>query len=188
MENLQLHLVIGQRPVCPNRAPAWTLTSEMVPFGREIREAKHVDQRQAKTYTGLITSTDLWPSRDVYFLEMLALVMIIMSESSFGAYICHRRPAGLHRHQRLLSAASLFLIKITNFDWKKVQDKGLPVEAPCREEPLDKSGLEPAAPNRLADNLTSLWEQFMQQVGERPFWEIQIVFFFIHQVSWIRFF
>ena len=32
---------------------------------------------------------------------------------------------------------------------KKVQDKGL--GAPCREKPLEKSGLEPAAPNRLAD-------------------------------------
>ena len=25
-----------------------------------------------------------------------------VSESSFGAYVCHRRPAGLHHHQRLL--------------------------------------------------------------------------------------
>ena len=33
--------------------------------------------------------------------------------------------------------------------WKKVQDQGL--GAPCREKPLEKSGLEPAAPNRLAD-------------------------------------
>ena len=33
--------------------------------------------------------------------------------------------------------------------WKKVQDKGL--GAPCREEPLEKFGLEPAVPNRLAD-------------------------------------
>ena len=31
----------------------------------------------------------------------------------------------------------------------KAQDKGL--EAPCREKPLEKSGLQPAAPNRLAD-------------------------------------
>ena len=30
------------------------------------------------------------------FLEMLALVW---SESSFGAYVCHRRPAGLHSDQ-----------------------------------------------------------------------------------------
>ena len=33
--------------------------------------------------------------------------------------------------------------------WKKVQDKGQ--GTPCREKPLQKSGLEPAAPNRLAD-------------------------------------
>ena len=33
--------------------------------------------------------------------------------------------------------------------WTKVQDKGL--EAPCREKPLEMSGLEPAAPNHLAD-------------------------------------
>ena len=31
---------------------------------------------------------------------------MVVSESSFGAYVCHRRPAGLHRHQRLLSAKS----------------------------------------------------------------------------------
>ena len=31
------------------------------------------------------------------FSEMLALVQ---SESSFGAYVCHRRPAGLHSDQR----------------------------------------------------------------------------------------
>ena len=37
----------------------------------------------------------------------------------------------------------------SNKFWKKVQDKGL--GAPCREKPLEKSGLEPAAPNRLAD-------------------------------------
>ena len=34
-------------------------------------------------------------------------------------------------------------------EWKKVQDQGL--GAPCREKPLEKSGLEPAAPNRPAD-------------------------------------
>ena len=32
MENL-LHLAIEHHPVCPNRVPARTLTSEMVPFG-----------------------------------------------------------------------------------------------------------------------------------------------------------
>ena len=40
MEN-PLHLAIDQHPVCPNRGPAWTLTSEMVPLGRKPwREAR----------------------------------------------------------------------------------------------------------------------------------------------------
>ena len=38
---------------------------------------------------------------------------------------------------------------LINTHWKKVQDKGL--GAPCREKPLEKSRLEPAAPNRPAD-------------------------------------
>ena len=52
---------------------------------------------QVKIYTGLIASTDLLPQEMFTFSEMLALVV---SESSFGAYVCHRRPAGLHRDQR----------------------------------------------------------------------------------------
>ena len=52
---------------------------------------------QVKLYTGLIASTDLWPQEMFTFSEMLALVQ---SESSFGAYVCHRRPAGLHSDQR----------------------------------------------------------------------------------------
>ena len=49
----------------------------------------------------VIASTDLWPQEMFTFLEILAMV----SESSLGAYVCHRRPAGLHQyhHQRLLS-------------------------------------------------------------------------------------
>ena len=71
-------------------------------FWVEIRDAKHVDlltsrctciSTQVKIYTGLIASTDLWPQKMFTFLEMLALVE---SESNFGAYVCHRRPAGLH--------------------------------------------------------------------------------------------
>ena len=38
-----------------------------------------------------IASTDLWPQGMFTFPEMLALVE---SESSFGAYVCHRRPGG----------------------------------------------------------------------------------------------
>ena len=52
---------------------------------------------QVKLYTGLIASTNLWPQEMFTFSEMLALVQ---SESSFGAYVCHRRPAGLHSDQR----------------------------------------------------------------------------------------
>ena len=75
-------------------------------FSVEIRDAKHVDRSiltsrcrstQVKLYTGLIASIDLWPQEMFTFSEMLALVQ---SESSFGAYVCHRRPAGLHSDQR----------------------------------------------------------------------------------------
>ena len=38
-----------------------------------------------------IASTDLRPPEMFTFSEMLALVE---SESSFGAYVCHRRPGG----------------------------------------------------------------------------------------------
>ena len=70
-----LHLAIDQHPVCPNLAPAWTLTS---------------------VWSYQLTS-DL---RDVYFLEMHTCLAMVVSESSFGVYVCLRRPAGLHRNQR----------------------------------------------------------------------------------------
>ena len=41
-----------------------------------------------------IASTDLWPQEVFTFSEMLALVE---SESSFGAYVCHRRPGAPER-------------------------------------------------------------------------------------------
>ena len=46
-----------------------------------------------------IASTDLWPQNlEMFaFLEMLAMVV---SESSYGAFVYHRRSVGLHRHQR----------------------------------------------------------------------------------------
>ena len=50
---------------------------------------------------------------------------------------------------------------------KKVQDKGLGV--PCREKPLEKSGLEPAAPNRLADRKhCALSRGFSRHGAPRP--------------------
>ena len=45
----------------------------------------------------MVASTDLSPKEMFTFLEMLAMVV---SESSFGACVCHRRPVGLHHHQR----------------------------------------------------------------------------------------
>ena len=56
--------------------------------------------------------------------------------------------------------------------WKKVQDKGL--GAPCREKPLEKSGLKPVAPNRLADRNGSVLPTRLQccrseWLGQREF-------------------
>ena len=62
-------------------------------FWVENRDAKHVDQ-WVNIYKSLIESTDLWPQQMFTFLEMLAM---IVSERSFGAFVCRRRPAGLHR-------------------------------------------------------------------------------------------
>ena len=46
---------------------------------------------QVKIYTGLIAWNDLLPQEKFTFFGILALVV---SESSFGAYICHSRTAG----------------------------------------------------------------------------------------------
>ena len=53
-----------------------------------------------------IASTDLWPQGMFTFLEMLALVE---SESSFGAYVCHRRPGGSIAISDLVCKLSTFL-------------------------------------------------------------------------------
>ena len=52
----------------------------------------------------LIASTNLWPQETFTFLEMLAMVV---SGSSFGAYVCLRRPVGLHCDQRFLLSTSV---------------------------------------------------------------------------------
>ena len=75
---------------------AWTLTKEMIPFGtKSVTLRMLIDlltsimscwSTQVK-----IASTDLWPQEMFTFSEMFALVD---SESSFGAYICHRKPGG----------------------------------------------------------------------------------------------
>ena len=88
-----LHLAIDHRPACQNLAPPWTLTPEMVPFGsKSVMLSMLIDAGEDLYWFDCIN----WPltSRDAYFLEMLALVV---SDSSFSAYLHLRRPAGLHR-------------------------------------------------------------------------------------------
>ena len=64
-------------------------------FSDKIRDAKHVDRSThystCRSTQVKSASTDLWPQEMFTFSEMLALVE---SESSFGAYVCHRRPGG----------------------------------------------------------------------------------------------
>ena len=84
----------------------------MIPFrSKSVTQSMLIDlltsrrrSTQVKLYTGLIASIDLWPQEMFTFSEMLALVQ---SESSFGAYVCHRRPAGLHSDQRSCYERSL---------------------------------------------------------------------------------
>ena len=91
-----LHLAIDQHPACPNRGrlELWprkwflfvTLSMLIDLLTNRCRST------QVKLYTGLIASIDLWPQEMFTFSEMLALVQ---SEGSFGAFVFHRRPAGL---------------------------------------------------------------------------------------------
>ena len=81
-------------------------------FWVEIRDAKHVHRcrwRSTWVWSHQLTS-DL---RDVHFLEMLTMVV---SENSFGAYVCPRRPVGLHR-----DSGSCFTA-ISSLRWRRNQD------------------------------------------------------------------
>ena len=74
--------------------PAWTLTTEIIPFGiKSVTLSMLIDllTSTCRSTQVKIASTDLWPQEMFTFSEMLALVE---SESSFGAYVCHRRPGG----------------------------------------------------------------------------------------------
>ena len=76
--------------------PAWTLTPEMIPFRtKSVTLSMLIDLLTStmlcRSTQVKIASTDLWPQEMFTFSEMLALVE---SESSFGAYVCHRRPGG----------------------------------------------------------------------------------------------
>ena len=65
-------------------------------FWVEIRDTKLVDRCSWRSTRIHEFDRINWrlTSKDVYFFEMLAMGV---SESSFSAYVCHRRPAGLHR-------------------------------------------------------------------------------------------
>ena len=76
--------------------PASTLTPEMIPFGtKSVTLSMLIDPltstMSCRSTLVKIASTDLWPQEMFTFSEMLAL---LESESSFGAYVCHKRPGG----------------------------------------------------------------------------------------------
>ena len=86
--------------------PAWTLTPEMIPFGTKSVTLSMLIDLLTSTMSSRSTqvkmaSTDLWPQEMFTFSEMLVLVE---SESSFGAYVCHRRPGGSQRLAILLGS------------------------------------------------------------------------------------
>ena len=64
-----------------------------------------------------IASTDLWPQGMFTFSEMLALVE---SESSFGAYVCHRRPGGSLAISDLVAYESSRTLEYEVFTWMKI--------------------------------------------------------------------
>ena len=98
-DELGLHLAIDQHLVCPNRARRelwprkWFFLGRNRLACRSIYSQVHVDRRRWRSI--LVWSHQLTSDlkRCLLFLEMLALVE---SESSFSAYVCHRRPARLH--------------------------------------------------------------------------------------------
>ena len=67
--------------------------------------------------------------RDVYFLDMHTCLAMIVSESSFGVYVCLSRPAGLHRNQRSCRTAQMmyffiiFYYLINIYKEKKKREK-----------------------------------------------------------------
>ena len=66
-------------------------------FWVEIGDAEHIDVVENIREFDRIN----WPltSEMFTFLDMLTQLAIVVSESSFGAYVCIRRPAGLHRDE-----------------------------------------------------------------------------------------
>ena len=97
--------------------PAWTLTPEMIPFGtKSVTLSMLIDLLTStmlcRSTQVKIASTDLWPQEMFTFSKMLALVE---SESSFGAYVCHRRPGGSTATSDLVLSCNRSVL------WQKLQ-------------------------------------------------------------------
>ena len=101
--------------------PAWTLTPEMIHFRtKSVTLSMLIDlltsTMSCRSTQVKIASTDLWPQEMFTFSEMLALVE---SESSFGVYVCHRRPGGYRATSDLVDQGS-FAKKRDENDVQKV--------------------------------------------------------------------
>ena len=88
-----LHLAIDLHPACRNRGrlELWPWYDSF--WDKSVTLSMFIDllTSTCRSTQVKIVSTDLWPQQMFTFSEMLALVE---SESSFGAYVCHRRPGG----------------------------------------------------------------------------------------------
>ena len=88
-----LHLATDLHPACPNRGrlELWPRNDSF--WDKSVTLSMLIDllTSTCRSTQVKIASTDLWPQGMFTFSEMLALVE---SESSFGAYVCHRRPGG----------------------------------------------------------------------------------------------
>ena len=86
----------------------------MIPFGtKSVTLSMLIDllTSTCRSTQVKIASTDLWPRPQEMFTfsEMLALVE---SESSFGAYVCHRRPGGSIATSDLVACVDVFLSSV----------------------------------------------------------------------------
>ena len=114
-----------------------------------------------------IASTDLWPQQMFTFLKMHALVE---SESSFGAYVCHRRPGGYRADWQILwidvtavhgftchcAVISLIFAKKRNYAMKHIIPLASLVNFPFSSIPLTPAWSSTVETN-LANALLKCW-------------------------------
>ena len=93
--------------------PAWTLTRKWFLLGQNPWRwaCWSIYSLTCRSMQVKIASTDLWPQEMFTFSEMLALVE---SESSVGAYVCHRRPGGSIATSDLVSWFSWLVFGLQN--------------------------------------------------------------------------